>query len=151
MKSEPDTFSFQDLKNRPKQREPWDGVRNYQARNFMRDTMSVGDRVLFYHCNTEPPGIVGIDEIVSDAYPDPTAFNKKSKYYDPKSNPEQPRWFLVDVAYVADFQNMLTLEQMKEMPELSEMKVLQRGNRLSITPVSESEYRAITSYGLKKA
>ena len=151
MKSEPDTFSFQDLKNRPKQREPWDGVRNYQARNFMRDAMSVGDRVLFYHSNTQPPGIVGIAEIVSDAYPDPTAFNKKSKYYDPKSDPEQPRWFLVDVAYVADFQNMLTLEQMKAMPELSEMKVLQRGNRLSITPVSESEYRAITAYGLKKA
>ena len=151
MKSEPDAFSFQDLKNRPKQREPWDGVRNYQARNVMRDAMSVGDRVLFYHSNTQPPGIVGIAEIVSDAYPDPTAFNKKSKYYDPKSDPEQPRWFLVDVAYVADFQNMLTLEQMKAMPELSEMKVLQRGNRLSITPVSESEYRAITEYGLKKA
>lgn len=151
MKSEPDTFSFQDLKTRPKQREPWDGVRNYQARNFMRDAMSVGDRVLFYHSNTQPPGIVGIAEIVSDAYPDPTAFDKNSKYYDAKSDPNQPRWFLVDVAYVEDFKYKVTLEQMKAMPELSEMKVLQRGNRLSITPVSESEYRAITALGLSES
>lgn len=151
MKSEPDTFSFQDLKTRPKQREPWDGVRNYQARNFMRDAMSVGDRVLFYHSNTQPPGIVGIAEIVSDAYPDPTAFDKNSKYYDAKSDPNQPRWFLVDVAYVEDFKCKVTLEQMKAMPELSEMKVLQRGNRLSITPVSESEYRAITALGLSES
>lgn len=151
MKSEPDTFSFQDLKTRPKQREPWDGVRNYQARNFMRDAMSVGDRVLFYHSNTKPPGIVGIAEIVSDAYPDPTAFDKNSKYYDAKSDPNQPRWFLVDVAYVEDFKYKVTLEQMKAMPELSEMKVLQRGNRLSITPVSESEYRAITALGLSES
>ena len=99
MKSEPETFSFQDLKNRPNQREPWDGVRNYQARNFMRDSMAIGDDVLFYHSNTKPPGIVGVAEVASHPYPDYTAFDKKSKYFDPKSEPVNPRWFLVDVAF----------------------------------------------------
>ena len=148
MKSEPDSFSFQDLKSRPKQREPWDGVRNYQARNFMRDGMSVGDGVLFYHSNTKPPGIVGLAEVVSEAYPDPTAFDEQSKYYDEKSDPNNPRWFLVDVAYVNDFKHQVSLEQMKAMPELADMKVLQKGNRLSITPVSENEYRVICAAGL---
>mgnify|MGYP002876929845 FL=1 len=148
MKSEPDSFSFQDLKSRPKQREPWDGVRNYQARNFMRDGMSVGDGVLFYHSNTKPPGIVGLAEVVSEAYPDPTAFDQQSKYYDEKSDPNNPRWFLVDVAYVNDFKHQVSLEQMKAMPELADMKVLQKGNRLSITPVSENEYRVICAAGL---
>lgn len=148
MKSEPDTFSLQDLKERPQQREPWDGVRNYQARNFMRDGMSVGDGILFYHSNTKPPGIVGLAEVVSEAYPDPTAFDKKSKYYDEKSDPSNPRWFLVDVAYRKDFKHQVSLEAMKGMPELAEMKVLQKGNRLSITPVSESEYKAISAAGL---
>ena len=148
MKSEPDTFSLQDLKERPEQREPWDGVRNYQARNFMRDKMAVGDGVLFYHSNTKPPGIVGLAEVVSEAYPDPTAFDKKSKYYDEKSDPNNPRWFLVDVAFKKDFEQQVSLEAMKSMPELAEMKVLQKGNRLSITPVSESEYKAICAAGL---
>lgn len=148
MKSEPDSFSFQDLKSRPKQREPWDGVRNYQARNFMRDAMSVGDGVLFYHSNTKLPGIVGLAEVVSEAYPDPTAFDEQSKYYDEKSDPNNPRWFLVDVAYVNDFKHQVSLEQMKAMPELADMKVLQKGNRLSITPVSENEYRVICAAGL---
>ena len=148
MKSEPDSFSFQDLKSRPNQREPWDGVRNYQARNFMRDGMSVGDGVLFYHSNTKPPGIVGLAEVVSEAYPDPTAFDVQSKYYDEKSDPNNPRWFLVDVAYVNDFKHQVSLEQMKAMPELADMKVLQKGNRLSITPVSENEYRVICAAGL---
>ena len=148
MKSEPDTFSFQDLKDRPKQREPWDGVRNYQARNFMRDAMSIGDGVPFYHSNTKPPGIVGLAEVASKAYPDPTAFDKTSKYYDEKSDPNNPRWFLVDVAYKKDFKHPVTLEAMKAMPELAEMKVLQKGNRLSITPVSAKEYKAICAAGL---
>ena len=148
MKSEPDTFSFQDLKDRPNQREPWDGVRNYQARNFMRDAMSVGDGVLFYHSNTKPPGIVGLAEVASQAYPDPTAFDKQSKYYDEKSDPNNPRWFLVDVAYKKDFKHQVSLEAMKAMPELAEMKVLQKGNRLSITPVSEQEFKAICGAGL---
>lgn len=148
MKSEPETFSFQDLKARPKQREPWDGVRNYQARNFMRDDMKVGDLVLFYHSNTKPPGIVGIAEIVSEPYPDPTAFDKKSNYYDPKSKKEQPTWILVDVGFKEGFKTMVTLEMMKEMTELQDMRVLQRGNRLSITPVTSKEFKAITKVGL---
>lgn len=150
MKSEPDTFSFQDLKDRPKQREPWDGVRNYQARNFMRDGMKVGDLVLFYHSNTKPPGVVGVAEIVSEAYPDPTAFDKKSKYFDPKSKVESPRWVLVDVAFKKDLKSMVSLDMMKLMPELEDMKVLQKGNRLSITPVQEPEFKAIVAAGSKK-
>jgi predicted RNA-binding protein with PUA-like domain len=143
MKSEPDVFSFEDLKQRPGQREPWDGVRNYQARNFMRDAMKPGDRVLFYHSNTKPPGVAGIAEIASEPYPDPTAFDPSSKYHDPKSDPEKPRWILVDVKFSADVARLVSLDEMKAMPELAEMRVLQRGNRLSITPVTESEFQAI--------
>ena len=148
MKSEPDTFSLQDLESRPEQREPWDGVRNYQARNFMRDKMRLGDLVLFYHSNTKPPGVVGLAEVVSDPYPDPTAFDKNSKYYDPKSKKENPTWILVDVGFKAHFKTGVTLEMMKAMPELQSMRVLQKGNRLSITPVTQEEYQAITQLGL---
>ena len=148
MKSEPDTFSLQDLESRPEQREPWDGVRNYQARNFMRDEMRFGDLVLFYHSNTKPPGVVGLAEVVSDPYPDPTAFDKNSKYYDPKSKKENPTWILVDVGFKAHFKTGVTLEMMKAMPELQSMRVLQKGNRLSITPVTQEEYQAITQLGL---
>ncbi len=143
MKSEPDTFSLSDLKNRPGKREPWDGVRNYQARNFMRDAMKKGDGVLFYHSNTNPPGVVGLAEVASKPYPDPTAFDPKSKYFDPKSDTDNPRWILVDVRYRKTFKKAVTLEQMKTMPALKDMRVLQRGNRLSITPVTKAEYDAI--------
>lgn len=143
MKSEPDTFSLSDLKNRPGKREPWDGVRNYQARNFMRDDMKKGDGVLFYHSNTNPPGVVGLAEVASKPYPDPTAFDPKSKYFDPKSDTDNPRWILVDVRYRKTFKKAVTLEQMKTMPALKDMRVLQRGNRLSITPVTKAEYDAI--------
>lgn len=143
MKSEPDVFSFADLKGRPQQTEPWDGVRNYQARNFMRDEMEVGDLVLFYHSNTNPPGVAGIAAVASASYPDPTAFDPKSKYYDPKSKPEQPRWMLVDVKYHADIPLQVSLAEMKAMPELAEMRALQKGNRLSICPVAESEFKAV--------
>jgi predicted RNA-binding protein with PUA-like domain len=148
MKSEPDVFSFEDLKARPNQTEPWAGVRNYQARNFMRDAMQMGDLVLFYHSNTNPPGVAGIAEVASAPYPDPTAFDQKSKYYDPKSDPEKPRWVLVDIRYKADLQRLVSLEELKAMPELAEMRVLQRGNRLSITPVSKVEFDAIRSAGM---
>lgn len=147
MKSEPDVFSFEDLKQRPGQREPWDGVRNYQARNFMRDAMKPGDRVLFYHSNTKPPGVAGIAEIASEPYPDPTAFDPSSKYHDPKSDPEKPRWILVDVKFCADIARHVSLDEMKAMPELEEMRALQRGNRLSITPVSKAEFAAIAKAG----
>jgi predicted RNA-binding protein with PUA-like domain len=147
MKSEPDVFSLSDLEQRPGQREPWDGVRNYQARNFMRDKMQVGDQVLFYHSNTKPPGIVGLAEIASAPYPDPTAFDPKSKYFDAKSDPESPRWILVDVCYRETFTHAVTLEAMKGMPALGGMRALQKGNRLSITPVEAVEFEAICLAG----
>ena len=149
MKSEPDVFSCEDLKQRPHQTEPWDGVRNYQARNFMRDEMKVGDLILFYHSNTTPPGVAGVAEVASEPYPDPTAFDSASKYFDPKSDPSKPRWILVDVKFKQDLQYFVSLEQMKSMPELVEMRVLQRGNRLSITPVTAQEFAAIKSAGMR--
>lgn len=148
MKSEPDVFSFEDLKSRPGQTEPWDGVRNYQARNFMRDEMQVGDRILFYHSNAKPPGVAGIAEVASASYPDPTAFDPKSKYFDPKSDSEKPRWMLVDVKYQSDLKHLVSLQEMKAMPELEAMRVLQRGCRLSITPVTKREFDVICAAGL---
>lgn len=150
MKSEPDVFSFEDLKSRPAQTEPWDGVRNYQARNFMRDDMQVGDRILFYHSNAKPPGVVGIAEVASEPYPDPTAFDSESKYYDPKSDLDKPRWILVDVKYHSDLKRLVSLEEMKAMPELEAMRVLQRGCRLSIAPVAEPEFVAIYVAGMRQ-
>ncbi len=150
MKSEPDVFSFEDLKARPNQTEPWDGVRNYQARNFMRDDMKVGDQILFYHSNTNPPGVAGIAQVASKPYPDPTAFDKKSKYHDPKSDPKNPRWVLVDVSYKDDLKRFVSLEEMKSMPELAEMRALQKGNRLSIMPVTKTEFQAIKKAGGRK-
>ncbi|MEM8866663.1 MAG: EVE domain-containing protein [Verrucomicrobiota bacterium] len=151
MKSEPDVFSFDDLKACPNQTEPWDGVRNYQARNFMRDVMKVGDQILFYHSNTNPPGVAGIAKVASEPYPDPTAFDQESKYFDPKSDPDKPRWILVDVAYAADLKRLVSLEEMKSMPELAEMRALQKGNRLSVMPVSEVEFAAIKKAAMRKA
>lgn len=151
MKTEPDVFSFDDLKSRPGQTEPWDGVRNYQARNFMRDDMQVGDLILFYHSNTKPPGVAGIAQVASTPYPDPTAFDQKSKYYDPKSDPAKPRWMLVDVKYHGDIKRHVSLDEMKLMPELVEMRALQRGNRLSIMPVAEQEFAAIKRAGMRNA
>jgi len=151
MKSEPDVFSFEDLKARPQQTEPWDGVRNYQARNFMRDQMKPGDRILFYHSNADPPGVAGIAEVAGGPYPDPTAFDPKSKYYDPKSDSKNPRWVLVEVKYHADLKRLVSLEEMKAMPKLENMRVLQRGNRLSITPVTKQEFEAICKAGMKDA
>lgn len=151
MKSEPDVFSFEDLKACENQTEPWDGIRNYQARNFMRDDMKVGDQVLFYHSNTTPPGVAGIAEIASGPYPDPTAFDKKSNYFDPKSDPENPRWMLVDVKFKADLKRLVPLEEIKGMPQCSEMRLIQRGNRLSINPVTKAEFQAIKKAGMRKA
>ncbi|MEX0327015.1 MAG: EVE domain-containing protein [Puniceicoccaceae bacterium] len=138
MKSEPNVFSIDDLKNAPRKTEPWDGIRNYQARNFMRDDMKKGDVVLFYHSNCAEPGIVGLAEIASKAaYPDPTQFDKKSKYHDPKSDPENPRWLLVDVKYRRKLKKPVTLKAIKEHKVLKDMKVAQRGMRLSIQPVEK--------------
>ena len=141
MKSEPDVFSFADLKK--KKTEPWTGVRNYQARNFMRDEMKTGDLIFFYHSSCEVPGIAGIASVASTPYPDPTQFDKKSEYFDPKATKENPRWFLVDVKFEKDLKRLLPLEELKKEESLKEMRLLQKGNRLSILPVTAHEFELI--------
>ena len=144
MKSEPDEFSIGMLKRRGS--EPWTGVRNYQARNFMKQ-MKLGDPVLFYHSSCAVPGVYGLAEVVAEAYPDPTQFAKRSHYFDPKSTPEEPRWWCVDVGYVRTFAEPVTLERLRADAEcFGEFALLQRGNRLSVLPVSPAEYRRILSY-----
>jgi len=143
MKSEPETFSIDDLAQAPRQTTSWEGVRNYQARNFMRDDMALGDKAFFYHSNCKPPGIAGIVEVVACAHPDLTAFDSGSEYFDPKSNPENPRWMMVDVRLVQRFERFISLSELKQQPELNSMKILEKGNRLSITPVSLKEWRCI--------
>ena len=148
MKSEPDVFSFEDLKKRKHQTEPWNGVRNYQARNFMRDEMKKGDLILFYHSSCPIPGVAGIARVNSEAYPDSTQFDPKSEYFDPKATKENPRWFLVDVSFEMDLDKHVSLEELKEQKKLSEMRLLQRGNRLSILPVTREEFEYIKKLGL---
>lgn len=142
VKTEPNAFSLQDLQNRPNQTEPWDGVRNYQARNFIRQ-MAVGDLAFFYHSNSNPSGIVGIAKIVRAAYPDFTQFDPDSKYYDPKSSMENPRWDLVDVQFVREFKRILPLAELCANPALAEMALTRKGNRLSVMPVTATEWQAI--------
>jgi predicted RNA-binding protein with PUA-like domain len=144
MKSEPDEFSIDDLAAAPKQSTPWFGVRNYVARNFMRDTMRVGDGVLFYHSSCEVPGIYGLAKVSSTPYPDDSQFQKKSPYFDPKAKKEEPRWMLVDVRLDRKTRAM-PLEEMRTYPELAEMITLRKGNRLSITPVTPAEWNFITA------
>ena len=141
MKSEPDDVSIDDLEGMPKQTVPWYGVRNFQARNFMKEQMRVGDGVLFYHSSCPEPGIAGLAEVASAAYPDATQFDPHSKYHDPKSTRERPRWYNVDVKFVRKTP-LLALSSMRERPELATMRVLRKGNRLSITPVAPGEWRA---------
>ena len=141
MKSEPDAFSIDDLK-RNKQ-EPWDGVRNYQARNFMRDGMRPGDKVFFYHSNCNPPGIVGIAAVATDAYPDPSQFDPKSKYFDPGSSRDKPRWMLVDVKFVKKLKRTITLDELKTDAALAEMPLVRKGNRLSVMPVDAAHWKHI--------
>jgi predicted RNA-binding protein with PUA-like domain len=142
MKSEPDEVSIDDLAKAPKRTVPWTGVRNYQARNFMRDAMRIGDGVLFYHSSCPEPGIAGLAEVCSTAYPDATQFDPDSKYFDPKSTADKPRWVHVDVK-LARKTRLLPLAEMRQRPELATMRVLQPGNRLSITPVTPEEWRAV--------
>jgi predicted RNA-binding protein with PUA-like domain len=146
MKSEPEDFSLEDLKKRPKQLEPWTGVRNYQARNFMRDEMKPGDGVLFYHSSTNPPGVAGLAEIASEPFPDPTAFDSKSKYFDPRAGAQGTTWVAVNVKYVETFPRLLSLDEMRRIPGISSMVVLQRGSRLSIQPVTAKEYKLVTEW-----
>ncbi len=144
MKSEPEAFSIDHLASKPAQVSPWDGVRNYQARNFMM-AMAKGDLAFFYHSSCPEPGIYGVVSIAKEAYPDFTQFDKKSKYFDAKSNPDQPRWHMVDVHLEEKWKNPVLLSTLREDPRVAEMVILRRGNRLSITPVEEKHWRAVLS------
>lgn len=141
MKCEPDVFSIDDLERQ--KIEGWYGIRNYQARNMMRDAMRIGDQVFFYHSNVKIPGIVGIMEVVSPPYPDPTQFDPDHRYFDPKATPEQPRWVQVDAQYIRHTRRLITLEELKKDDQLGEMPLLRRGNRLSIMPVGKSDWQRI--------
>lgn len=141
IKSEPDVFSIRDLEK--VEQEPWSGVRNYQARNYMWRDMKIGELALFYHSNAKPPGISGVAKVASCPYPDPTQFDKKSEYYDPKASEEKPRWYLVDFEHVTTFQELIPLDQLKADKILCEMTVCQRGSRLSITPVEKIHFTRV--------
>ena len=145
MKSEPDVFGIDHLKAMPNQTEHWDGVRNYQARNMMRDQMKIGDQVFFYHSNCDVPGIVGLAEVVREGYPDFTAFDPDTKYHDPKSDPENPRWYMVDVRYVRHLKRNISLKELKDRSDLNDMPLVRKGNRLSIMPVSPEHWQTILS------
>ena len=149
MKSEPDEFSIDDLVKAPRQTTAWFGVRNYQARNFMRDGMRIGDRVLFYHSSCPEPGIAGLAEVSSHAYPDETQFDPKSDYHDAKSTREAPRWLNVDVKLLKKTR-LVHLAELREHPELADMVILRRGNRLSITPVTTAEWKFIVTKLMKE-
>ena len=143
LKTEPNAFSFDDLWKAPKRTTFWDGVRNFQARNTLRDKMKVGDQVFIYHSSTDPTGIVGIAEVVREGYPDPTAFDPDDSHYDPKSKRESPTWYVVDVKAVERIDPMITLEELRTVKGLEKMVLLQRGSRLSVQPVSPAEWKVI--------
>ncbi len=143
MKSEPDAYSIDDLERDG--REPWDGIRNYQARNMMRDEMAIGDEVFFYHSNCKEPGIVGVMKVASEPYPDPTQFDRKSKYYDPKSTKDNPRWCLVDVEFVRKLDRNITLSEIKATKGLDGLILTRKGNRLSIMPIEKKHWNRLLS------
>jgi len=141
IKSEPTDYSIDDLAKAGT--EPWDGIRNYQARNMIRDTMAIGDQALFYHSSCKVPGIVGLAKIASDAYPDPTQFDRNARHYDPKSDKNTPRWLLRDIAFVRKLSRIITLQELKQQDSLSDCRLNQRGNRLSVFPVEPAHWRLI--------
>ena len=143
VKSEPDVFSFADLLKAPKKTTCWDGVRNYQARNTLRDQMKQGDRVFYYHSNAEPSGIAGICEVVREGYPDHTAFDPTDPHFDPKSRRDEPTWYMVDVRAVAAFPRLVTLAELKGVKGLEKMALVQRGSRLSVQPVTRKEWEIV--------
>lgn len=147
MKTEPDVFSIDDLKNAVEQTTHWDGVRNYQARNFMRDDMCLGDKVLVYHSNADPSCVVGVATIARTAYPDFTAWDPDDAHYDPKSSEDSPRWFMVDIKFESKFEVPQSLAMLREVPELEKMELLRKGSRLSVQPVSESEFQKVVELG----
>ena len=148
-KSEPSTYSIDHLIKEPKQTEHWDGVRNYQARNMMRDDVKKGDEIFFYHSNCETPGIAGIAKVVREAYPDHTQFDPESKYFDPKSTSDNPRWIMVDVKFVKKFKRVISLHELKTISALKDMPLVRKGNRLSIMPVSDKEWQVILDLNSK--
>ncbi len=143
MKTEPGAYSIEDLAGEKKQTTCWDGVRNYQARNFMRDQMKLGDLVLFYHSNAKPPAIVGVAKITKESYPDHTSWDESDKHYDPKSTPENPRWFMVDVKLQRTFAEPIARDSLTGVRALEEMELLRRGSRLSVQPVRKKEFDAV--------
>jgi predicted RNA-binding protein with PUA-like domain len=150
LKTEPASFSIQDLEKAPKQTTEWDGVRNYQARNFMRDQMKIGDRILLYHSSTDARAIVGTATVVRESYPDHTAWDKKDHHYDPASTPENPRWFMIDIRLERIFKQPLTLTELRGVASLKNMVLLRKGSRLSVQPVRKNEFDAIMKLaGLK--
>ena len=150
MKSEPDVFSIDDLAKAKKQTTGWDGVRNYQARNLLRDEIAVGDGVLYYHSSVDPPAVVGLARVVKAGYPDPTQFDSKSDYYDAASKPDAPRWFSVEIAFDRKLPRPVTLPELRADPLLSDMVLLRRGSRLSVQPVTAAEWKRIVALGERK-
>jgi len=144
-KTEPTTFSFDDLWNAPKRTTHWDGVRNFQARNMLRDQIKPGDLVFIYHSSADPTGIAGIAEVVRGGYPDPSAFDSKDSHFDPKSNPDSPTWFAVDIRAVRPMSRLITLDELRKTKGLEKMVLLQRGSRLSVQPVRPDEWEIITA------
>jgi predicted RNA-binding protein with PUA-like domain len=147
LKTEPSVFSFDDLLHAPRKTSGWDGVRNYQARNYLRDEMKKGDGVLIYHSSSDPTAVVGTAEVVREGHPDPTQFERGNDHYDPDSRPEDPRWFQVEVRAVEKLPYPVTLERIKRTAQLAQMGLLRKGNRLSVQPVTEEEFRAIVKLG----
>lgn len=148
MKSEPSAFSIDDLQRAPGRTTSWDGVRNYQARNYMR-AMRVGDQILFHYSNVDPPAVVGVAEVVREAYPDQTAFDRNDKHFDPKSNPARPTWDMVDIRLVRKFSHPLPLDLLRKKPGLKRMELLRRGSRLSVQPVRPEEWKIVLKLASK--
>ena len=149
MKSEPDVYSIDHLAKDKNKTTCWDGVRNYQARNLMRDKMKKGDLVLYYHSNAKPMGVAGVAKVVRESYPDHTQFDKKSKYFDPKATTDNPRWFMVDIQLVKKFKTFLSLDELRDVKALDGMVLLQKGSRLSVQPVTKKQYDTIVKMGSK--
>lgn len=145
-KTEPDVFGIDHLQARPNQTEMWDGVRNYQARNFLRDQVKLGDLVFIYHSSCKNIGIAGMAEVVREAYPDPTQFNPESKYFDPKSSPENPRWVALDIRFKQKFADVLALKTIKQIPQITELGLVKKGHRLSIMPVTAEEWQVLLQH-----
>jgi predicted RNA-binding protein with PUA-like domain len=151
VKTEPESYSIDDLARERNQTTYWHGVRNYQARNFLRDSLKLGDRVLFYHSSASPPAVVGIAKVVREGYPDPSALDPASDYYDPKATVDQPRWFMVDLQLESKFPRSIAIDELRAVPALSKMELLRQGSRLSVQPVQKSEFDAIVKLAKKSS